>query len=846
MQSPVTRTIDIARLETRRAVRSLRQSPAVSVVVIATLAIVIGANTALFGLMNAAFMERLSLPAAEELRAVYPMNRGAPDDISMTEFDALSESPRVPHMAAYWNTAATIESGTTRTDVWADMVSGGFLSLLGVRPVMGRLLNDADERANSPVAVISEALWAQLYGRSPDVIGKTIRINGQPATIVGILPHSFHSIHFARTFSVALPLRSTQFASTPINTRLLGLFLVARVIPGRERQERSALDVAYRSCCLDATSGNAFADGPAVALPPGNQPAPGDAPTGLGRVSSSDLTPHVEMHDASYGVRWSTDYRATYSRVLLGVGAGVVILLLIACANIATLLLARAAAREREFAVQLSMGAARARIIRQLLAESVALAVPGTVCGVIAAWAGTTFLVRHLPRSATTLSSVVAFHMSPRLMLFTALITGVCVLLFGLWPAIRASRTDILTPLHGVRTQGERTMKLDRVLVVSQVAFALILLGVGSLLIRTLGKLSPAAADVADHVAMIRIERSDTRLGKMPEDIANAELISAIAAVSDVRDVAVARDAPMLADNYQQIQINDREFAKGKMFPRMNVVTERFFGVAGIPIVNGRAFDATDVKGAENVAVISEAFALRYFGPRNPVGATMSVNEAGDHVRIVGVAQDESFDDPRAVHSEMMYLPLSQQDNKYPSTMATLLVRTEGKASASLRDLREQLEHHFAGIHLAGVTTMSAEMESALSRERLAAGLAAVFGIISLALVSVGIYGLLSHNTARRKHEIGVRMALGAETRHAVWLVLRESLLLIGAGVVIGAPLAYAAAMLVRSQLFEVSPTDPRALIVGGTLLLAAGLIASALPSRRAALVDPLEALRSD
>jgi predicted permease len=835
------------RLEARRAVRSLRQSPAVSVVVITTLALVIGANTAIFGLMNAVFMERLALPAAHELRAVYAMNRGVPDNISMAEYDVIRAQPGAPHVEAYWNTAATIESGDTREDVWADMVSGGYLPMLGVTPVIGRLLNDADERANSPVAVISEQLWTQYFGRSPDAVGKTIRINKQPATIVGVLPQSFQSIHFARTFSIALPLRATQFAAWPVDTRLLGVLLVARVTPGQERREQSAIDLAYRTCCVDATSGDASDQSrPASALPPGDQPSPGDAPTGLLSVSSSNPAAHVELRDASHGVRWSTDYRATYARVLIGVGAGVLILLLIACANIATLLLARAASREREFAVQLSMGAARARIIRQLLAESVALAVPGTLFGIMAAWTATTFLTRHLPHSASMLSPVVAWHMSPQLILFTTLVTGVCVLLFGLWPAIQASRTDILSPLHGARSQGDRAIRLDRILVVGQVAFALVLLGAGSLLIRTLGKLSPAAADIADHVAMIRIDRSDTRLANMTEDLADAEIMAIISNVNGVRDVAIARDAPLLPDNYQQVQINEPEFAKGTMPPRFNVVSERFHAVAGIPIVAGRSFNAQDVRGAPNVAVISEAFATRYFGSRNPVGATMSINEDGSRVNIIGVAHDESFDDPRAVHNEMMYFPLAQHDNKYAFHTGTLMVRTDRRAAATLPELRSTLEREIAGIRIDGVTTMSAELDSGLSRERLAAGLAALFGIISLALVSVGIYGLLTHNTARRKHEIGVRMALGADTRDAVWLVMRESLVLIATGVVIGAPLAYAAAMLIRSQLFEVSPTDPHALLIGGTLLLAAGLIASALPSRRAALVDPLEALRSD
>jgi predicted permease len=625
------------------------------------------------------------------------------------------------------------------------------------------------------------------------------------------------------------------------------VLLVARVTPGQERRGQSAIDFAYRTCCVDATSGDASDQSrPASALPPGDQPSPGDAPTGLLSVSSSNPAAHVELRDASHGVRWSTDYRATYARVLIGVGAGVLILLLIACANIATLLLARAASREREFAVQLSMGAARARIIRQLLAESVALAVPGTLFGIMAAWTATTFLTRHLPHSASMLSPVVAWHMSPQLILFTTLVTGVCVLLFGLWPAIQASRTDILSPLHGARSQGDRTIRLDRILVVGQVAFALVLLGAGSLLIRTLGKLSPAAADIADHVAMIRIDRSDTRLANMTEDLADAEIMAIISNVNGVRDVAIARDAPLLPDNYQQVQINEPEFAKGTMPPRFNVVSERFHAVAGIPIVAGRSFNAQDVRGAPNVAVISEAFATRYFGSRNPVGATMSINEDGSRVNIIGVAHDESFDDPRAVHNEMMYFPLAQHDTKYAFHTGTLMVRTDRRAAATLRELRSTLEREIACILIDGVTTMSAELESGLSRERLAAGLAALFGIISLALVSVGIYGLLTHNTARRKHEIGVRMALGADTRDAVWLVMRESLVLIATGVVIGAPLAYAAAMLIRSQLFEVSPTDPHALLIGGTLLLAAGLIASALPSRRAALVDPLEALRSD
>ena len=835
----------------RHAVRSLRQSRAITTVVVVTLAVVIGANTAIFGLLHAVFLQKLDLPGATGVRAVYAMNHGRADDISIAEYRRLQRAPNAPPLEAYWITSATVAAGTVREDVWVDMVSGGFLGMLGVKPVAGRLLSDEDERLKAPVAVISESMWSRGFGRDPAAIGRTVVVNGSRVTIVGVLPSSFHSIHFARRFSVAMPLTTYAFAPGPLDPDLIAVFLVSRVIPREEAVARAALDVAYRSCCLDPRQDDGGEGEPSTAGRPGavQYPVPGDNPTGLHGEVTRERKPHVVMRDASRGITWSVDYRAMYGRVLFGVGAGVVILLLIACANIATLLLARAVTREREFAVQMSMGAGRARLVRQLLCESALLAVIGSAFGLLVAYGGTTLLVHNMPATSVTLADAITWHSSPRILLFTAAAAVACTLLFGMWPALRAARTDLLTPLKGgiVPSAVPGKVKAERALIIAQVALALVLISTGSLLIRTLQNLSRPTGARAAHTAIMVIDAEESRYAQAGELRMATDAMTLIAGLPGVRAVTASRDAPIMEDMYQQIEPRGLTAAQRRgRITRLNVVTPNFFDVTGIPLRAGRAFGPQDRKGAPRVMIVSESFVRRYLAGENPVGVTMDMGDVDPlPLRIVGVASDAAYDDPHSVHTSMVYLPVEQAEAGGMRRMA-LTILAEGDASSLVTDVRRAMGASLPAIRIEKLRTVAGVLEEELSRERLAAALAALFGSVALLLVSVGVYGLLSHSTAQRTHEIGVRMALGARAADAVRLVLAQSLSLLGTGVLIGLPLAFAGAWMVRSQLFEVSATDPRMVLLAAALLIVAGTLASLIPGRRAARVDPLIALRSD
>jgi predicted permease len=831
----------------RYAVRRLRRTPGLSGVIIATLAIVIGANTAIFGLVNALFLRQLPLPHASELVAVRPMSGGGNVTVTWPAFQQLRRAAGVPPMAGYF--FEPLRAGTNGTGelVWGDVVSGEYFRLLGVRPMLGRLIGPGDESAAAPVAVVSAAFWRAHLGADSSLVGRPIRINGSQFTLIGVTAPAFAGLYLAHEFTVAVPITAPGIISISSLAEHY-LDIVARLDHGVGRTHAAfSIQNAFLGCCLhldtSASSGAIADDSRPTATPD-------DGPTGDTQYGSADKRWHIELPTASHGLTWSTDYRSEFGRVLLALVAGVLVLTLIACANIATLLLARATSRAGELSVRASLGASRSRLVRQLLAESLTLGLSGAVLGVALAEMATVELVRNLPRSLGRLHDAISWHIDPTILLFTAGVTIGCTLFFGLWPARRATRADLLTALKGRRpgSVSARAWNADRVLVVGQLALALMLIASAALAIATLRNLGRTSNTYGDrHVVLANIQprewSPDTSLKALHDPI-----ITAIASIPGVTSVAAAATAPIYSELSMWTTLRLPAFADAKgrgPSVRIDPVDPNFFSATAVRIVRGRPFIAGDLAGAAPVAVVSESFARHYFGARDPIGETLTfLGDSTRPARIVGVAKDAKYDDVRNQPAEMLYLPLAQSWKRISSF--SLVIRVLGAPTAMAPLIQQRISAAAPDVGVRDVTALDDLLANMLARERLIATLGFAFGLVALGLSAIGLYGLVAFQTLQRTREIGVRMALGAAPGDAVRLVIRETIALALVGVAVGVPLAFGVARAARSAVYGIDSGDPRILLGSAVLLMLAAIGAGVLPARRAARIDPVIALRSE
>ena len=541
--------------------------------------------------------------------------------------------------------------------------------------------------------------------------------------------------------------------------------------------------------------------------------------------------------------------RGEYRRILVVLMAGVVIVLLIACANVGNLLLARATARRREIAVRMSMGATRSRLVRQLLIESLELALAGGFLGLVVARLGTSVLAHNLPPMAAGMSDVIALRPSPAILGFTIAVTFACTLLFGVVPALSATRTDIVSPLkEGTKTTGNhRWWSLDRGLVVAQVALALVLVCAAALFVTTLRNLRQFDGGYkTSRVLLVNLDVRQTPWESRGLRPLYPDIVARVGALPGAEQVAVGTTMPLFGGRsrsrfavpgYQPTPDED-------MGAWNNSVTSGFFAATGIGLRAGREFDTGDTETSEPVVIVNESFAKRFLAGRNPIGATVTLLNwrPARQARIVGVANDARYYDLRAPAEEWYYMPLTQSGGG-PLYLA---LRTAGDPVALAAAVTREIDAVVPGIRIRRLGGIEQVLNDALSRERLSAALATLFGIFALGLATVGLYGVVSYNVSRRTAEIGIRMALGATTRDALWLVVRQTLTMMAIGLAIGVPLAFAASKAIGAQLYGVDANDPRAMVGAALLLAIAGGVASVVPSRRAASVDPAAALRAE
>ena len=822
------------------ALRLLRRNPGFAAAAILSLALGIGANTGLFELLNAVRLRTLPVKNPQELAHVMIDHRNG----STGEFRS-----RYPEMTnPQWELVRARQQGFSGIAGWAPrrlniaprgevrnieglFVSGEFFPVLGTEALMGRLFTPRDDHRGcgaSSGAVISYAFWQREFGGAADALGRRITLEGQSFEVVGITPATFYGVEVGRNFDVAVPLCAEPLleGEDSMYDRRDGwwLSLIGRLKPGWTPAQAGAQ--------LRAISPDLFKD----TLPKTFDPD--DAKHYLGY--------QLGAFPADTGIsRLRTQYENPLW-LLLGL-AGLV--LLIACANLANLMLARATTREREMGVRLVVGASRGRLLRQMLAESLLLAVMGAALGAWLARGVSRFLVAFLSTSRNPLFMDLGADW--RVFGFTAALAVFTCLLFGLTPALRATALAPADALRGAgrgTTPGRERFGLRRALVATQVALTLVLLASALLFSRSLRNL--LTVDTGFQQSGLLIAEFDTTPLKIPPDERIAyrqRLLERIRAVPGVTSAAETMVIPLSGSIWNRTVESKLPVAKDKTTAEITWVSQGYFRTLGTPLLAGRDFDPRDAAGAPKVAIVNQAFARTFLGVDNPVGKTFQFKvETGQPepiYEVIGLVRDSKYAELREDDPRIAYFPVAQEDT--PGLDGTFLIRS----ALPLGSLRAAVKNAFAEaspeIQLS-FQVMHTMIEESLLRERLMAVLSGFFGVLAGALATIGLYGVISYMVAQRRGEIGIRMALGANRGRIVAMIIREAAVLVGVGLVVGTALTLAAVRTVGSLLFGLRPEDPPTLLLAASLVIGVGAAASYVPAFRASRLDPTDALRAE
>ena len=794
------------------AARVLRKSRGFTLVATISLALAIGANTTIFSVAKQLLFDRLDVPNAANLRLLM-----APDaNFAYPIYEQLrAQNQVVADLFAFRATAVNATVGENAERVSVHQVAGNYYEVLGVQPQLGRALGPLDDTAGSePVVVISDEFWERQFARSPAVLGQSIKLNDVPVTIVGVNPRGFTgaaSTLPSQTPEVIITLAKATLV-TPSSDRRnwladptsRSIYIMARTKPGvSDSAAQAALDTQF-STIVRAT------------LP----------------IRAGDAVPRLTLVDGSRGLFAQQEIFATPISVLM-IFLGLVLLL--ACANIATLMLARAAGRQREMSVRLALGAGRARILRQMLIESLLLAALGGACGLALAYVGRGAIARYTA------------HFDWQVFGFTALISIATGVLFGLAPALAAIRAEIAAGVKGNALIGKSVVGF-------QIALATLLVIGAGLFVRSLAGLTAVNPGFrTDHLLLAQIVLPQNRYPAGANVAFHQRLEQAIANIPGVASVSAA-EVPYLSG--EQLQTNflpqgEAIDASRDQTAPYNAVGIHFFDTLGIPIVVGRAFDVGDSATAPKVAVINQRLAAARFPNENPIGKRISLGVYAGYgailtagpIEIVGVSADTLYRDLHGAPPPQVFIPYVQQTQV---RRLTYQIRTQIEPEAIVPALRRVVHAADPALPLVNVRTQQDQIDSDLANERLLVSLTSAFGFLALVLAAVGIYGVMAYSVAQRTREIGIRMAVGAIPRQILTMVLREASSLSAAAIALGVGAAFVATRFVKAMLFGIAPSDPATLWGAAVLLMVVAVSASWIPARRAARVQPMEALRQD
>lgn len=815
--------------ELRHAARNLAAHRGFAATAILSLGLGLGAMSALFSMFNSLLWRPLPVDRPDELVAVYRRNpaHAVYEAFSYPEYlDYRDQSSSVlrglaGYALAEFAVTAPGAGSESATRAIGELVTGNYFDVLGARPVLGRAFLPEEDRPGAAVAVVvSHGFWSSRLGADPGAVGRAITINGRPATVVGVAPADFrgaYAVYVVPEFWVpasALPsLRSSQ-AAFLTDRRSPSLRLMGRLAPG--------VGVAEAQAAADTIAARL-----AAAYPDTNRSMKAFV------FRELDTRPEVEMAAAANTV-------AVVFLLLAG------LVLLVACANVANLLLARAQSRRREVAIRLAIGAGRGQLVRQLLVESLLLAGAAAVVAMAIGAAASNLLSRF--RIPTDLPLSLAFHTDLRVTAFTFGLSALSALVFGLWPALQLSRTDLVPALKDggeVSVRPRRRWSLSNALVVAQVAASLVILVVAGLFVRSVGgaRTIDPGFDVGQRL-VVSVNPGLRGLDEAGVRDYYRRVRQAIRTLPGAADAAVAQHVPLdFTLSFGDLVVEGRESAPGHEALQVmtSAVDDRYFETLNTPIREGRAFSARDTLDGPAVAIVNETLARTAWPGQNPIGRRIRFSASDTRwLEVVGVSADGKYRQLTESPQPFVWTSLAQQH----ASSATLVVRTAGDPGAMLADVRRVVAAVDPAVPMYEAKSLDAFMERAYLGPRLAALVIAPAAASALVIAAVGLYGVLAYWVSRRTREIGVRAAVGASPRDIVGLVLRQGLALASVGVAAGLAGALAVSRVVASLLFGVSPTDPLVFVGVPAGLLVVALWASYLPARRAVAVDPVDALR--
>jgi predicted permease len=832
----------------RYALRSWVKSPMFTLITVASIGLGIGVTTAIFTLVDQVLLRRLPVKDPQQLVQVtfegsrYGSNWGDGTELSFPTYKAIRDGNQV-FSGTFCRFAFPFQVGDSVSPerVAGELVSGSYFPVLGVGAAVGRVLGEDDDRVpgGHPVAVLGHAFWTSRFAADPAAVGRSMIVNGRPYTIVGVARAGFEGVELGRTTQVFVPMMMKAQVTPGWNALDDRLRRWVRVF-GRLRagvtaeQARLSLEPLFRSELDLDLKDREFANA---------------APISRQRYLENKL----RLLPGSQGRSGFRQSMTTPLWVLMGTAAGV---LLIACANVANLLLARGTARAREMAVRLAVGATRKRLVAQLLAESLLLAAAGGLVG--------------LAVSAFAAPAVLAFFMGPdtnspistapdlRVLAFAIAVSTATGILFGLVPALHATRPDVAPTLKdqaGAVLGG--AARLRKALVATQVAASLLMLLGAGLFLRTLHNLMQVDLGF-DTRSLVSFDLDPGLNGYQPGTTKQfvGTLLERLNATSGVSGASLS-GIRLLEGNNWTSSVTIEGYHAGveeDMGQHCNTIGPGYFRAMGIPVLKGREFDARDVTRIPTgrrpeettfaAVVVNERFARKYFGDEDPVGRRIGFGDDPNTptpMQIVGVVANAKYSEVRDDPPQQLYFPYLADDTPGGFTM---YVRSSLRPDAALSAARDVLRQLDPNLPLTEPRTLEQQLQGALSRERLMATLCSAFGAMATLLAVIGLYGVMAYTVSRRTREIGVRMALGADAGHIRWMVIRESLLLTAAGLVLAAPVAWWLGRLVASQLYGIAATDPLTVLGAATLLAVVCLLAALLPSARAARVEPTTALR--
>jgi predicted permease len=823
----------------RYGVRMLLKAKGFTVTAVLSLALGIGANTAIFSLLDAVLLKALPIERPEQLVVVATSatgtagtvfaGPGGPSIVSSFSYPIFRElrdkSPVFSGVFGHDVLPMSMSGGGQTERVLGELVSGNFFSVLGVHPHLGSVFTDSDDETPGAhaVAVVSYNFWQRRFSANPEIIGQTINLNGYPFEVIGVAAPGFQGIEVGIAPDVRIPImmNGAVRSGPPVfeNRQNSWLATMARLKPRISVEEaQAATDTVFQ-----------------IAREPDVRSIKGDAPDA--RIFKS-----LRIHLASAKTGVSSLSRQ-FSQPLIILMCLVGVVLFIACLNVATLLLARSATRQKEIAVRLALGAGRLRLVRQLLTEGVLLSVLGGAMGLVFARWGVELLLGFLPQGR--IPTVLEITPDLRILGFTIGVTMLTALLFGLAPALQATRPDLIPALKNevVVTGGSRRWELRRLLVIMQVALSLFLLIGAGLFVRSLQNLRAVDDGYnADQVVTFAMDpaQSGYKLDQLRDFFTG--LGERLEVLPGVKSVSFVRNTP-LSGRFSRIGIEVPGYQSRpdeEMAVLLNQASSQFFATFGTPILMGRDFGAEDTPDSPKVVIVNESLTRHFFGSENPLGKRLSLESYKD-LEIVGVVADARYRNLKDPSPQTAYIAYSQYASM---NQRTLCVRGAGDANALIAAVRREVNSLDPNLPVFNVKTFADQIDESVSRERLVALLSSFFGLFALLLASLGLYGVMAYAVARRTREIGIRLALGASAGNVLWLVLRETMLVLIVGIAIGLPAALGAAQLIEGLLFGLTPADPLTIILATLVMIVISAVAGYLPARRASRVDPMVALR--